>query len=270
MTDEMPVHKYKLKERKALTHIPRERWGWWIDVCPGQTLTLREATESDLKRCIRHQDDTRTPNDFLCEPSDHGALVSKEAVEMVSFDALQSRDAEIAALKAENERLSNEVETAHEWAAAWDDEAQALKAKEEKWRLKFEESVQAEADCRLRIAALKAKVEDITTNAVELLGSDACDEHHQEILGESFAEFQKSEQEIGCKRCLKARVEQLAKKIIEIGDIKIWEREGEFYISQDEFYAPKEEFYHGVMCWGGGTLLEAIDALLQEPKGDGE
>lgn len=61
--------------------IPSERWGWWIDVCPGERMYLRDATVDDLARCIRKAGDERGVEDFFCELSETGALVSKEAVD---------------------------------------------------------------------------------------------------------------------------------------------------------------------------------------------
>lgn len=67
--------------------IPRERWGWWIDICPGKTLMLRRANDSDLARCSLPKNDTRTASDFMCELSSHGSLVSKEAIKHVEIEA---------------------------------------------------------------------------------------------------------------------------------------------------------------------------------------
>lgn len=80
----MNKFKCKLKSRKQMEKdIPRERWGWWIDVCPNQVLVLRRATPSDLRRCSLANDDNRNPGDFFCELGEHGSLVSKEAVDYV-------------------------------------------------------------------------------------------------------------------------------------------------------------------------------------------
>ena len=76
------IYTAKLKTREDMEEtIPRENWGWWIDVCPGQILTLRNATESDLERCILGEHSSKDPDDYLCELSKHGALVSKVAIE---------------------------------------------------------------------------------------------------------------------------------------------------------------------------------------------
>ena len=43
------IHQVTLKSRKEMERtIPRERLGWWHDVCPGQHMTLRDATSADL------------------------------------------------------------------------------------------------------------------------------------------------------------------------------------------------------------------------------
>ncbi len=82
----MKTYKCKLKSRKQMeADIPRDRWGWWIDISPGKTLELRKATESDLARCPLEKNDDRTAKDFLCELGNHGSLVSKEAVEYVQM-----------------------------------------------------------------------------------------------------------------------------------------------------------------------------------------
>ena len=80
----MTGHKCKLKSRNAIEkEIPRERWGWWADICPGRTLELREATDADLARCSLAEGDKRPASDFMCEIGKHGSLVSKEAIEYV-------------------------------------------------------------------------------------------------------------------------------------------------------------------------------------------
>ncbi len=76
------IHYVKLKSRRKMkATIPSERWGWWIDVCPGERMYLRDATVDDLARCIRKAGDERGVEDFFCELSETGALVSKEAVD---------------------------------------------------------------------------------------------------------------------------------------------------------------------------------------------
>lgn len=77
----MKVYRAKLKSRKRImAEIPREQQGWWADVCPGETLELRDATESDLARCIIYEGQSRDPADYLCETFDRGALVKRIAV----------------------------------------------------------------------------------------------------------------------------------------------------------------------------------------------
>ncbi|MEJ8837555.1 LysM peptidoglycan-binding domain-containing protein [Ramlibacter sp. AN1133] len=77
----MKIYRAKLKSKRAMERdIPRERWGWWHDVCPGQTLTLRDATAADLERCILGDHASKDPADYLCETFEGGCLVSREAV----------------------------------------------------------------------------------------------------------------------------------------------------------------------------------------------
>ena len=64
--------------------IPREQWGWWIDVCPGKTLKLRDATDQDIGRCILNEKSSRDPSDYFCELSSHGALVNKMAAQSIT------------------------------------------------------------------------------------------------------------------------------------------------------------------------------------------
>lgn len=74
-------YRAKLKTRKQMERdIPRQSWGWWIDVCPGQTLVLRDATEADLARCIVNEGQSGDPKDYLCETFERGALVAHVAV----------------------------------------------------------------------------------------------------------------------------------------------------------------------------------------------
>jgi hypothetical protein len=81
-TPTINIHQVKLKTRKEMERtIPRERWGWWIDVCPGERLVLRDATAADLARCIRNPGDKRIPADFLCELPETGSLISVDAIE---------------------------------------------------------------------------------------------------------------------------------------------------------------------------------------------
>ena len=77
----MKVYSARLKTRKQMDEtIPREDMGWWHDVCPGETLTLRDATDADIARCSLKEHSSRDPADYFCELSSHGALVSKAAV----------------------------------------------------------------------------------------------------------------------------------------------------------------------------------------------
>ncbi|VFR80939.1 hypothetical protein RAN3_2491 [plant metagenome] len=75
------IHSVKLKTRKEMeATIPRERLGWWHDVCPGQQMMLRDATEADLARCMLRNKDSAKPEDYLCELPADGSLVSKAAL----------------------------------------------------------------------------------------------------------------------------------------------------------------------------------------------
>ena len=75
------LYRVKLKSRKRImAEIPREQQGWWADVCPGKTLTLRDATKSDLARCCINEGQSRDPADYLCEPFDGGSLVRRIAI----------------------------------------------------------------------------------------------------------------------------------------------------------------------------------------------
>lgn len=77
----MKLYRAKLKSRQQImAEIPREQQGWWADVCPGETLTLRDATEYDLARCIINEGNSRDPADYLCENFERGALVKRIAV----------------------------------------------------------------------------------------------------------------------------------------------------------------------------------------------
>lgn len=83
------IHTVRLKSREEMGRtIPRELWGWWHDVCPGQSMVLRDATAADLARCRLPEGDTRGPADFLCELPDDGSLVSREAIEFCSSTAI--------------------------------------------------------------------------------------------------------------------------------------------------------------------------------------
>lgn len=57
-----------------------DAWGWWCDICPGATLTLREATDADFTRCSLRGGSSRNPEDWLCELGAQGCMVSKKAI----------------------------------------------------------------------------------------------------------------------------------------------------------------------------------------------
>ncbi|HBO82073.1 hypothetical protein [Cupriavidus sp. UBA2534] len=76
------IHQVKLKTRKEMERtIPREKLGWWHDVCPGQRLTLRDATEADIARCMMRKGSSLDPADYLCELGEDGSLVNKLAID---------------------------------------------------------------------------------------------------------------------------------------------------------------------------------------------
>lgn len=61
-----------------------DAWGWWADVCPGCTLTLRDATDADVQRCSLREGSSRDPKDWLCEVTAGGSLVSRQAVDSLA------------------------------------------------------------------------------------------------------------------------------------------------------------------------------------------
>ncbi|HDR9163649.1 TPA: hypothetical protein QDB28_004053 [Burkholderia vietnamiensis] len=76
-----PLYKATLKTRAEMERdIPRELLGWWHDVCPGKTLTLRDATADDLERVCLVKGSSRNPSDYLCENTEFGSLVSRAAI----------------------------------------------------------------------------------------------------------------------------------------------------------------------------------------------
>jgi len=81
----MKLYRAKLKSRKRImAEIPREQQGWWADVCPGKTLTLRDATAADLARCFINEGQSRNPADYLCEDFEGGCLVRSIAIEKLT------------------------------------------------------------------------------------------------------------------------------------------------------------------------------------------
>lgn len=77
----MKTYKATLKSRtQIMTEIPREKQGWWADVCPGETLILRDATAEDIHRCCISEGQSRDPADYLCETFPRGSLVSRLAI----------------------------------------------------------------------------------------------------------------------------------------------------------------------------------------------
>jgi hypothetical protein len=77
----MKLYEATLKTRAEMQRdIHRDLLGWWHDVCPGETLSLRDATAEDLARCYLRPEASRDPADYLCENFDRGCLVSRAAV----------------------------------------------------------------------------------------------------------------------------------------------------------------------------------------------
>lgn len=75
------IYRAKLKTRKQMERdIDRADLGWWHDVCPGQTLELRDARPEDLARCSLREGRSRDPADYLCETFERGSLVHRKAV----------------------------------------------------------------------------------------------------------------------------------------------------------------------------------------------
>lgn len=78
------MYSAKLKTRKQLdAEEARDAKGWWYDVCPGATLQLRDATESDISRCFLREGSSRNPADYLCELPADGALVARIAISSI-------------------------------------------------------------------------------------------------------------------------------------------------------------------------------------------
>lgn len=87
----MQTYKVKLKSRKKImAEIPREQQGWWADVCPGETLFLRDATADDIERCCISQGQSRDPADYMCETFKGGSLVKRIAIQHMSKITLTS------------------------------------------------------------------------------------------------------------------------------------------------------------------------------------
>lgn len=76
----------KLKTRKEMEKdIPRDKLGWWYDVCPGKVIkNVRQATQEDLDRCCVRKD--AKPDDYFCEEFiEDGSLINKLAVSNLIF-----------------------------------------------------------------------------------------------------------------------------------------------------------------------------------------
>lgn len=79
------IYTAKLKTRKEMERtIQTGLLGWWHDVCPGQTLEVRDATAADLARCSLKPASSRDPADYVCENFDRGSLVLREAITVLT------------------------------------------------------------------------------------------------------------------------------------------------------------------------------------------
>ena len=81
----MQRYRAKLKTRAQMERdIAAVDRGWWFDVCPGRTMTVRAAAQSDIDRCILREGTTRDPAAYLCETTAQGSLVRRDAVERLT------------------------------------------------------------------------------------------------------------------------------------------------------------------------------------------
>ena len=81
----LQVYRCGIKSREKIeAEIPREKQGWWADVCPGETLRLRQAVQLDIDRCTLNEAHSRKPDDYMCETFKSGALVAKYAIEFMN------------------------------------------------------------------------------------------------------------------------------------------------------------------------------------------
>lgn len=88
----MQTYTAKLKTRRELEKVRDtegyvDAWGWWVDVCPGRTLQLRDANAEDLARCYLRENASRDPKDWLCETFERGSLVARSAVALLTANA---------------------------------------------------------------------------------------------------------------------------------------------------------------------------------------
>lgn len=80
----MKIFLIKLKPLNVLKkEIEDENKGWWIDSYPNNFIEVREATQSDIERCLLKQGATINSLDYYCENKRTGALILKKAVESV-------------------------------------------------------------------------------------------------------------------------------------------------------------------------------------------
>ena len=98
----MQTYTATIKSRARIdAEIPRERQGWWADVCPGKTLTnLRDATAADIARCCLLPASSHDPADYLCENFDGGSLVNREAIAELTPNPQAQRRRALCAVRA--------------------------------------------------------------------------------------------------------------------------------------------------------------------------
>lgn len=89
----------RLKTRRQFERIRDaegyvDAYGWWVDVCPGSTLQLRDATAEDLARCQLRDNASRNPQDWLCETFKGGSLVARSAIAVLTPNPTRARHAD--------------------------------------------------------------------------------------------------------------------------------------------------------------------------------
>lgn len=73
----------KLKTRKQMDEaFGEDPLGWYYDVCHGDTLKLKQATQADLERCIGTKG--KNPDGYMVEIFERGCLVDKRAIKKMT------------------------------------------------------------------------------------------------------------------------------------------------------------------------------------------
>lgn len=71
----------RMKTREQMEkEIPANQLSWWHDCLAGSIVTLREATEADVKDRWMRKGQSRNPKDYLVELHQNGGLVLKKAI----------------------------------------------------------------------------------------------------------------------------------------------------------------------------------------------